>query len=273
MNRDPNVVFDGSIPENYDRYLGPALFEPYARDLVERLAPRKPKSVLEIACGTGIVTRRLRAQLGRDVYLVATDLNPGMLEFARKKFTDDANIEWEIADAGALPFPDESFEAVVCQFGVMFAPDKEAAMREAFRVLKPGGVFLFNVWDSMQQNAFAQIAHETIASFFERDPPTFYEVPFGMHDARVVRGLLNRAGFDAVELSPVKLPCRSASAADFAIGLVRGNPVSTAIQERKVKIDNVISAVAKKLAERCGSAPYEDTMQALVWSAERIPSL
>jgi ubiquinone/menaquinone biosynthesis C-methylase UbiE len=273
MTPDPNVVFSGSIPQNYDRYLGPVLFEPYARDLVERLEPRKPKSILEIACGTGILTQRLRNEFGADVYIVATDLNAPMLEFARAKFTGAKNMEWQVADANALPFGDESFDAVVCQFGLMFAPDKEAAMREAYRVLRAGGVFVFNVWDALEKNPYAQIAHETIASFFDRDPPRFYEIPFGMHDARTIRGALKKVGFDAIESSLATLPLRARSADEFAIGLVRGNPVSTAIEERGGKIDNVISAVAKKISERFGAAPAESTMQALAWSAERIPRL
>lgn len=273
MTADSNVVFSGSIPENYDRYLGPVLFEPFARDLVERLEPRKPRSILEIACGTGILTRELRRVFGSDVYIVATDLNAPMLEYARAKFPGAVNLEWQAADAAALPFGDESFDAVACQFGLMFAPDKDAAMREAYRVLRAGGAFVFNVWDSMEKNPFAQTAHETIASFFDRDPPTFYEIPFSMHDARAIRGALKKVGFDAIESSLVSLPLRAATAADFAIGLVRGNPVSTAIEERGGKIDNVIGAVAKKISERFGAAPAESTMQALAWSAERIPRL
>ncbi len=273
MTADPNVVFSGSIPENYDRYLGPVLFEPFARDLVERLESRKPRSVLEIACGTGILTRQLRQQLGKDIYVVATDLNAPMLDYARAKFSGAKDLEWEVADASALPFGDETFDVVVCQFGLMFAPDKEAAMREAYRVLRAGGAFVFNVWDSMEKNPFAQIAHETIASFFDRDPPTFYEIPFSMHDARMIRGALKKAGFDAIESSLVTLPLRAQSAGEFAIGLVRGNPVSTAIEERGGKIDNVIRAVGEKIAERFGAAPAESTMQAMAWSAERIPRL
>ena len=272
MTRDPNTVFSGSIPENYERYLGPVLFEPYARDLVERLKPRKPRNVLEIACGTGILTRHLRDALGPDLYIVATDLNGAMLDFARTRFARDPHIEWQEADATALPFGEEAFDAVVCQFGLMFAPDKDAVTREAYRVLRPGGAFLFNVWARMKKNAYARIAHETIASFFDRDPPTFYEVPFSMHDARSTRASLKRAGFDAIESTQVTLACSPPSTDEFAVGLVRGNPVATAIEGRGVDIDEVIRAVRDKLTERFNSA-RKPTMQALVWTAERIPRL
>jgi ubiquinone/menaquinone biosynthesis C-methylase UbiE len=267
VKRDPNVIFEGSIPENYDRYLGPALFEPFANDMAARLKHEQPKNVLEVACGTGILTRRLRDSLAPAARLVATDLNPGMLAFAQTRFSANENVEWQEADAGALPFPEASFDAVVCQFGLMFIPDKESAMRESYRVLGPGGAFLFNVWDSMERNPFGWIAHKTIASFFERDPPNFYEIPFGFYDADLIEGLLQRAGFTAIEASLVTLPCCSPSAAEFAIGLVRGNPVSTAIQERGVDVNDVVYAVSQKIAQRCGTAPVESTMQAWVWRA------
>jgi ubiquinone/menaquinone biosynthesis C-methylase UbiE len=269
VKRDPNLVFEGSVPENYDRYLGPTLFEPFAQDITARLKGAQSKKILELACGTGILTRQLRDNLDPAVRIVATDLNPGMLAFAQAKFRTDENVEWQEADAGALSFPDQSFDAIVCQFGFMFVPDKEAAMRESYRVLNSGGALLFNVWNAMERNPFAQIAHETIASFFDHDPPNFYELPFGFHDADLIRGLLQKAGFNAIESSLVTLPCRSSSAAEFAIGLIRGNPVSTAIQERGVKVDDVIEAVKQKIGERYGAAPVESTMQALVWRALR----
>lgn len=267
MKRDPNVIFEGSIPENYDRYLGSAFFEPFASDIAARLHGMPPRNVLEIACGTGILTRRLRDSLAPAVRLVATDLNPGMLAFAQGKFSANENVEWQQADAGALQFPDSSFDAAVCQFGLMFVPDKESAMRECHRVLNRGGVFLFNVWNSIECNPIGRIAHQTIASFFERDPPNFYELPFGFYNADLIRGLLQRAGFKAIESSLVTLPCRSSSAADFAIGLVRGSPVSTAIEERGVDVNDVVCAVSQKIAERYGTAPVESTMQAWVWRA------
>ena len=266
---DKNAIFGGSIPENYDRYLGPAFFEPFADDLVARLDPKLHRNVLEIACGTGIVTRRLRDRLPAEARLVATDLNPAMLSLAQEKFDLKENVAWLEADAGALAFEEGVFDAVVCQFGVMFFPDKEGAMRETYRVLSPGRVFLFNVWDSFEQNPVARTAHETIASFFDRDPPSFYQTPFGFHDADLIRRLLRQAGFAEIETSVVSLPCQSRSAAEFAIGLVRGNPVAGAIEERGENVDRVVQAVEKRIGEQFGVAPVETTMQALVCRALR----
>jgi ubiquinone/menaquinone biosynthesis C-methylase UbiE len=268
MKRDINVVFEGSIPENYDRYLGPILFEPFADDMAARLKEAQPESVLELACGSGILTRRLRNALPNR-RLVATDLNPGMIAYARPKFSPGGNIEWLEADAAALPFSDSSFGAVVCQFGVMFVPEKELVMREAYRVLSPGGVFFFNVWDSMEHNRFAQIAHKTISSFFDVDPPTFYEIPFSFYDPVVIRDLLEQAGFKSIEKFRVSFPCRSKSAAEFATGLVRGNPTATTIEERGVDIDAVIQAVAGEISKLGGDICVDNTLQAFVWRAVR----
>ncbi|PYJ09960.1 MAG: hypothetical protein DMF06_08160 [Verrucomicrobia bacterium] len=269
MMVDKNAIFGGSIPENYDRYLGPCFFEPFANDLLARLDPKLLHDVLEIACGTGIVTRRLRDHLSPDARLVATDLNPAMLALAQEKFDPKENVTWGEADAGALAFGDDSFDAVVCQFGVMFFPDKVTALREARRVLRPGGVFLFNTWDSFEQNPVARTAHETIASFFDRDPPSFYQTPFGFYDADLIRQLLHQAGFAQIEISTVRLACRSRSAAEFAIGLVRGNPVAGAIEERGGNVDRVTQAVEKEIGREFGVAPVETTMQALICRAVR----
>ena len=269
MKRDPNVVFEGAIPENYDRYLGPVIFEPYAKDLAARARKVRPKSVLEIACGTGIVTRMLCDSLGPEVRIIATDLNPGMLVFARKKFNAYENVNWQEADAEKLPFQNGSFDAVICQFGLMFVPDKQAAMREAYRVLGRGGVFLFNVWDAMERNPYAWIAHRTIGSFFKTDPPTFYQIPFSFYDDRSIRELLRVAGFSKIEAQSLNLPCSSVSAGEFATGLARGNPVASAIQERGVNIEDVIDALGRELAKNGGAAPFQNKMQAIIWSAVR----
>jgi ubiquinone/menaquinone biosynthesis C-methylase UbiE len=148
--KDQHAEFSGSIPAAYDRCLGPILFEPYAKDLAARLQVPKNGSVLELACGTGILTRLLRTQLPPTVKLAATDLNEPMFRHAPAKFREDEVVQWLQADAGSLPFGDRLFDAVVCQFGIMFVPDKALAAHEAYRVLKPGGHFLFNVWDAME---------------------------------------------------------------------------------------------------------------------------
>ena len=270
MERDRNVLFQGTIPKNYDRYLGPVIFEPFARDMARRLVDRKIHSLLEIACGTGIATRHLRNTLPSTVAIIATDLNSDMFEFAKSKFRDGEQVHWQQADASALPFPNESFDAVVCQFGLMFVPDKAAAMRESHRVLRRGGVFLFNVWDSLDANPFGKIAHTTIASFFDRDPPKFYEIPFSLYDAKLVGDLLRDAGFAEIESFSETKPCRSRSAGDFATGLVHGNPVGTEAKERGVNPDELIEAVAKRLAEQFGAAPVESTMRAIVWKAVKF---
>ena len=267
MERDRNVVFAGDIPKNYDRYLGPVIFEPYARDIAQRLVDRKIQWLLEIACGTGIVTRHLRNRLPMSVEIVATDLNADMFEFAKLKFRDGERVQWQQADACALPFPDESFNAIVCQFGFMFVPDKAAALRESYRVLRRGGVFLFNVWDSFDANPFAQIAHTTIATFFDQDPPKFYEIPFSLYDSKLVRQLLHGAGFERIEMFSETRLCRGSSAKEFAAGLVRGNPVGAEATERGVDPESLIAAVAKQLGERFGAAPLESTMRAIVWEA------
>ena len=265
-----HAAFVGSIPENYDRYLGPALFEPFAAEMVERLHVSEGAAVLELACGTGIVTRRLRDRLPSGVRLVATDLNEAMMAYAARKFRPDEAVEWKQADATDLPFPDESFNAVVCQFGLMFVPDKEKAIREAYRVLKPNGNFLFSVWDAIEQNDLAHIAHTTISTFFEDDPPNFYEVPFCFHDPEAIRSLLTAAGFRDITLSLLTLPSISPSASEAAKGLVEGNPIIVAINERRPSdVSKITAAVAEAVAARCGDMPVRGSMQALVCTAVR----
>lgn len=265
---DANAYFHGSIPEVYDRHLGPVIFEPYADDLARRVAERAPKSVLEIACGTGILTERLRKSLPPGSSLTATDLNQPMIDCARAKLQGVDGIEWRQADAAALPFPPASFDAVACQFGVMFVPDKQAAFREARRMLVNGGWFVFNVWDDLSHNPFGRIAHETVAGFFPKDPPTFYQVPFGFHDRNVIKHHLADNGFVDASLEEVTLETRSATARSFATGLVKGNPVVIAIQERNMAPEPIIDAVEAALIRAGGDNPFRASMRALVVTAK-----
>lgn len=266
---DRHAAFVGSIPENYDRHLGPALFEPYAADLAGRLRLTDGAPVLELACGTGIVTRRLRERFP-SAKITATDLNDAMLAYAARKFRPEDNVEWRQADMTALPFADESFDAVLCQFGLMFVPDKAAAVREARRVLRPGGTFLFSVWDAIEHNDLARAAHETIATFFERDPPDFYEVPFNLHDREALRALFDGAGLRDVNIETVSLPCVSPSSAEAARGLVEGNPVIGAIRERgRAAPSEIEAAVERSLTASFGEKPVRCRMRAVVCAAVR----
>jgi ubiquinone/menaquinone biosynthesis C-methylase UbiE len=263
-----NAQFAGSIPAAYDRYLGPILFQPYAEDLAARLTVDANGSVLELACGTGILTRVLRDHLPASTRLVATDLNEPMFRHAAQKFRPGEAVEWKQADAASLPFGDAAFDAVVCQFGIMFVPDKALSAREAHRVLKPGGVFLFNVWDSMEHNDLGRIAHETISSFFEKDPPTFYQIPFGYHDHAEIRRVLEAAGFRDVRLDVVAKVGGASRAEDAAQGLVQGNPVAVAITERDPSLLPVITAaVAAALKKNFGETSVRAPMRAIVIEA------
>lgn len=255
--------FDGGIPENYDRHLGPILFEDYAEDIARRAAASKPGRVLELACGTGIVTRRLRDRLDAQTELIATDLSDGMLAIAREKFDASEKVQFQVADAMDLPFDDDTFDAVVCQFGVMFFPDKEASCREVRRLLKPGGSYLFSVWGSVDVNPMAEVAHQTAASFFESDPPEFYRMPFSYHDVDAIRATVRSAGFSSVEVETVRLEKVVDDVAAFSRGLVFGNPIAGEIQERGgVEPQIVADAIAEALRSRFGSEPSAIPLEA-----------
>jgi ubiquinone/menaquinone biosynthesis C-methylase UbiE len=265
---DQASQFVGSIPENYDKGLGPHIFVDYAADLARRVAAAKPARVLEIAAGTGIVTRMLRDALPASSNLVASDLNAPMLEIARQKFKAGEKIEFQPADAMALPFDDGAFDAVACQFGVMFFPDKDKSYREVYRTLSSGGCYHFNVWDSFEFNPFARITHETIAGFFKQDPPGFYKVPFGYHQTDPIKASLIAAGFDDVTARVVKIDKEIPKAQRFAEGLVLGNPVIDEIRKRgAADPGSVVAAVTAALHSAFGQDPGRMPLQAIVCSA------
>ena len=264
-----DAAFVGSIPEYYDNDLGPILFADYAADIAQRTAASSPGRVLETAAGTGIVTRRLRDALPKDAHLIATDLNPPMLEAARAKFAPGERVEFRPADATALPFADGSFDAVVCQFGVMFYPDKDKSYREVSRVLTPGGHYLFSVWDSMRFNPVARIAHEVIASFFESDPPQFYMVPFSYGQIDPIKESLIDAGFLGIAAHVIRLSKPIANVARFAKALIYGNPTIDQIRIRGGDADQVVATLEKTLRQEFGPSAYRMPLQAIVFEARR----
>ena len=227
-------VFAGSIPEIYQRFLVPLIFESYARDLATRIAGANPRHVLETAAGTGVLTRELAAQLAHDVRIVATDLNQPMLDQAAARQIPDRRLTWRQADALALPFEDQSFDVVACQFGVMFFPDKVQGYRDARRVLKPNGQFIFNVWDQIDENEFADVVTEALATVYPEDPPRFLaRTPHGYCDAEKIRDDLNAAGFDRVSIAAVGGISRAPSPEHPAIAYCQGTPLRNEIEARE----------------------------------------
>jgi ubiquinone/menaquinone biosynthesis C-methylase UbiE len=263
-----DTIFAGSIPSLYDTYLGPLIFEPYAGDVVKRLANPSAGRVLETAAGSGIVTRALLRSLPASVSVVATDLNQPMLDHAAQQ-NSFRNVTWQRVDAQSLPFPDQTFDAVICQFGVMFFPDKQKAYREARRVLKTGGRFIFNAWDRIEDNEFADVVTAALTDFFPEDPPLFLaRTPHGYHDKTAIQDQLRDAGFVDVTLDTVTRRSLAPSCQDPAIGYCQGTPLRNEIEARDAsRLAEATAAAARKISERFGDGPVDGKIQAHVITA------
>ena len=262
-------LFAGSIPEIYDRYLVPLIFESYASDLAERLVKANPKDVLETAAGTGVLTRAMAARLPESAHIVATDLNQPMLDHAKMRQSGKGRVEWKQADALALPFKDQSFDAVACQFGVMFFPDRIKGYKEARRVLRSDGHFFFSVWDRISENDFADTVTEALAAVFPDDPPRFMaRTPHGYHDVEQIRADLSAAGFTKVSIDAVDARSKAASPSDAAVAYCQGTPLRNEIEARdKSRMEEATTRAAEALARRFGNGPVDGRIRALVITA------
>lgn len=264
-------TFAGSIPEIYDRYLVPLIFERFAADLAERIAALAPRTVLETAAGSGVVTRALARRLGPDVGLVVTDLNQPMLDYAARRQDPDHRITWQQADALTLPFEDGAFDVVVCQFGVMFFPDRTAGYAEARRVLRAGGSFLFNAWDEIEANDFAHVVTAAAAAVFPDDPPGFLaRIPHGYHDVEVIRADLKAAGFATISIATVEDTSRAPSPREPALAYCQGTPLRNEIEARDARLlDHVTEQATAAIARRHGDGPVSGRIRAHVVAARR----
>lgn len=263
---ETDKLFAGSIPENYDRYMVPLIFEPFAADIARRAAALSPGAVLEIAAGTGVVTRALAPRLAPGASYVVTDLNQPMLDYAASRQTPDSRITWRQADAMALPFEDAAFDLVCCQFGAMFFPNRASAYREARRVLKPGGRFLFNVWDRIEENVFADDVTNALARIFPDDPPRFLaRTPHGYHDKALIRRDLEDAGFSDVAIETRAEQSRASSPRLPAVAYCQGTVLRTEIEARDAgKLDAATDYAASAIADRHGSGEVAAKIQAHV---------
>jgi ubiquinone/menaquinone biosynthesis C-methylase UbiE len=275
---DSDNVFAGSIPELYDKYLVPLIFEHYASDLVSRLRSRsEPRSsegslsrVLETAAGTGVVSRALASELSESVSIVATDLNQAMLDQAIAVGTKRP-VEWHQADAMNLPFRDKEFDAVVCQFGVMFFPDKSKAFSEARRVLKPGGVFIFSVWDRIAENEFADTVNNALESMFPEDPLRFMaRTPHGYYDqTTIVQDLANGGFKKSAQIVTVTTCSQAQSPRVPAIAFCQATPLRNEIEARDAsRLGEATDIAANAIAERFGLQAIKGKIQAYVVSIE-----
>jgi len=266
-----DASFAGSLPTIYQKFLVPLIFEPYAADLAKRLVRRPLRRVLEVAAGTGAVTRRLASALPESVAIVATDLNQGMLDQAVATGTPRP-VEWRQADAMQLPLPDETFDAVVCQFGAMFFPDKARAFAEARRVLRPGGVFLFNVWDRIEENEFADTITAELATLYHADPPRFLaRIPHGYADRATVERDVSDGGFSRpVEFVTVTERSRAASAEVAALAYCQGTPVRNEVEARDPGgLARSTARAAEAVRRRFGANAVEGKLQAHVVEVEK----
>ena len=258
----------GDVAIAYDRDLGHVLFEPYAADVARRATEKTVRSLLEIAAGTGIVTRQLRDALPKDALLTAIDISDSMMEVARAKFLSHEQVTFQVADATALPFDDEAFDAVVCQFAVMFF-DRDAGFRVAHRRLRRGGRYLFSVWDSRRYNPFASVTFEVLKRFFPSNTPTFLEDPVSCFEIDPIKEALIRADFERIVISVQRRECDIQNALAFARGLVF-SPLIEEIRERGgVEPETIVEALADALTKEYGSNPMRYPMQAILFEAEK----
>lgn len=263
---EADKLFSGSIPENYDRYMVPLIFEPYAEDMAQRVAALSPHAVLEIAAGSGVVTRALAPRLAPDASYTVTDLNQPMIDYAASRQPHDTRITWRQADALALPFDNATFDVVCCQFGAMFFPDRVRGYSEARRVLKPGGHFLFSVWDRIEDNVFADDVTNTLARIFPNDPPRFLaRTPHGYHDTALIRSDVESAGFSRVTIDTRAEQSRAPSPRLPAVAYCHGTVLRNEIEARQAGgLDAATDTVTAALADKHGRGEVAAKIQAHV---------
>jgi ubiquinone/menaquinone biosynthesis C-methylase UbiE len=267
--QSPPLNFTGSIPANYDQYLGPMFFEDYAIDICNRIDTTRLTSVLELCCGTGRVTRHLRETLLPSTTLVASDLSPDMLTVAKAQLPE-SNIDWQIIDAQQIPFQADAFDLVVCCFGFMLVPDRAKAFAEALRVLRPGGVLLMSTWDTLEHNAASFVFRNIIKEQLGDSLPESYRLPFALNNPATVKEELLAAGFSHVQVEVVEKQSRCATAKVAAYGLVHGGSLyNEIVKHGPEQVNKILELVEKELARQFGQAPMIAPIRALITEAKK----
>jgi len=251
----------------YDHFLGPLFFEPYAIEVAKRIDPSSVSIALEIAAGTGRVTHHIRERIAASAKLIASDISEEMLAEAKKKL-NHLDIEWQNIDAQQLPFRDDSIDLVVCCFGYMFVHDKPKAFAEAYRVLRPGGVFLITTWDKLERNAASYTSRSLAEKYLKGPLPESYNLAVSMSDEVVIRPLLEKAGFSKIFIEKVELFSVCPTGKEAATGMVEGGFVFKEIRQRNPEwIDEIKIELEKELSEKFGAAPMIAPMSAVISQA------
>ena len=271
MNNTSNTTPSHDSPRDsavhYDEFLGPMFFEPYAIEVAARIDPSPVSFAVEIAAGTGRVTRHIRNRISPAARLIASDISEDMLAVAKEKLSDP-DIDWQNIDAQQLPFSDNSIDLVVCCFGYMFVPDQPKAFAEAYRVLRPGGMFLFTTWDKLENNAASYTSQSVAKKYFEGALPESYNLATSMHDETIIRPLLNDAGFSNISIEKVQKHSICTTAKEAALGFVQSGSLFQEIKKRNpASIDEIIITVEKELSEKFGAAPMIAPISAVISQA------
>lgn len=250
-------AFTGTTPEFYDRYLGPFLMAGFAADLAARVTMAQGLNVLEVACGSGLVTKALAKTLGEGSKIVATDLSPEMIQYAARHFTEpktnsEIKVEFLPADGCELPFKDAEFDVVICQFGLMFFPDKVKGAQEARRVLKPGGTYLFSVWGPLEENSWGQALEVAMASAFPTEEGPFLPTPFSLSDDAELRTIIEEAGFSSISIEKVQRMSPPTSTEDLTLGFTGGTLIAKYIQEQRADLEQVRRVINQSLKQQLG---------------------
>jgi SAM-dependent methyltransferase len=270
LTQSSDKLFTGSIPEIYERYLVPLIFEDYAQDLASRVSNRPVSNVLEIATGTGVVTRAVVDALDSNVSIVSTDLNQAMLDYGASVRSDN-NVKWKVADALSLPFEDDAFDVVLCQFGVMFFPDRVKAYSETLRVLKPGGRYIFNVWDRIEDNEFADTVTTALMDVFPDDPPLFLpRTPHGYSNIDKIASELSEGGFTSKpSFETVTVRSRAKSPSVPAIAYCQGTPLRNEIENRDSSLlESATEVATAAISKRFGNGAIDGKIQGHVVTVE-----
>ena len=267
INDQPPILdFSGSVAANYDQYLGPMFFEDYAIEVASRIDP-STKVALELSCGTGRVTKHIRQTLPASARLIASDISPYMLAVAKEKLNSSA-IDWQIIDSQHLTFDDNSIDLVICCFGYMFVQDKSKAFKEAYRVLRPGGMLLISTWDKLEYNEASNVFRKTVKNYFGDSLPETYKLPFSMNDPTIIKEQLHNTGFTKINTDVVDKNSRCATAKEAAYGLVQGGSLFNEIIKRNPAwLEEITTAVENELKEKYGAAPMIAPMRAIISQA------